>query len=405
MKDALVVSFSNNQWEGPKMNRHQIMKCISRQNMVLFVEPVLPIRESLAELRATSHLKWLSKSLVIFQFPCWLGRIFAYPLIERYFQSMRKLILRRLIAKLRAGRQLIFYFWTPDYVPYLNIFDDCIKCYHIYDDFESYYNLNVDKTGLAELRSNEIAMLMNADVAFGVTRELCNKKSTTKRVHYIPNGVEYLHFNLEDKKQMAQPYELSAIAGPRFGYIGNITPKVDIELLLEIFIKYPKWALIMVGQVHRAVAETDTFQRLDRLSNIHFMGNQNYSDLPRWLKGIDVCLMPYRLDSHAFYGYPLKMLEYFSAGKPVVSSDIPAVREYSTILRIESGVDGWCKGMKESLNENSDLKKDMRLKVAQDNTWQKRVDNIFYCLSEEMNIDQLPKQNAESPQWTAISKS
>jgi glycosyltransferase involved in cell wall biosynthesis len=66
---------------------------------------------------------------------------------------------------------------------------------------------------------------------------------------------------------------------------------------------------------------------LPRRHNIHWLGQQSYDDLPAFISGWDVCLMPFALNDATKYISPTKTLEYMACGKPSVSTSIRDVVE------------------------------------------------------------------------------
>jgi glycosyltransferase involved in cell wall biosynthesis len=79
---------------------------------------------------------------------------------------------------------------------------------------------------------------------------------------------------------------------------------------------------------------------LPRQPNIHWLGQQQYADLPAIVKGFDVCLMPFALNEATQYINPTKTLEYMAAGKPVVSTAVAdVVRNFTPIVQVARSQD------------------------------------------------------------------
>jgi len=66
------------------------------------------------------------------------------------------------------------------------------------------------------------------------------------------------------------------------------------------------------------IGEEDLLRR----PNIHYTGQRGYDDLPGYLKGADVALVPFALSDATRFLSPTKTLEYFAAEKPVVATPI-----------------------------------------------------------------------------------
>ena len=71
----------------------------------------------------------------------------------------------------------------------------------------------------------------------------------------------------------------------------------------------------------RAVVKIDP-ATLPRQPNIHYLGGKTYDQLPRYLAGWDVALMPFALNESTRFISPTKTPEYLAGGRPVVSTPI-----------------------------------------------------------------------------------
>ena len=142
---------------------------------------------------------------------------------------------------------------------------------------------------------------------------------------YFPHGVDLEHFAAAQSSQ--PPAELSNLPGSKIGFFGLIYEKLDFELLASIARRFDHSSLAMIGPMSYCPAE---FQALP---NVHFFGQQPYADLPRWLAGLDVLLLPYVDDEMIRQSSPLKLRECLASGKPTVSVDVPEVRRYQPFVR------------------------------------------------------------------------
>ncbi len=101
----------------------------------------------------------------------------------------------------------------------------------------------------------------------------------------------------------------------------------------------PDWSFVMVGPVVK-IGEED----LPRAANIHYLGGKTYEQLPTYLSGWDVALMPFAMNELTQFISPTKTPEYLAGGKPVVSSPVrDVVRTYGHLqgVHIASDADGF----------------------------------------------------------------
>src|SRR6185437_2093360 len=93
----------------------------------------------------------------------------------------------------------------------------------------------------------------------------------------------------------------------------------------------PDWSIIIVGPVVK-ISETDLPQR----PNLHYLGRKDYSELPDYLRGWDVALMPFAINEATRFISPTKTPEYLAAGCPVVSTPIvDVVRHYGELEAVK----------------------------------------------------------------------
>jgi UDP-galactopyranose mutase len=108
------------------------------------------------------------------------------------------------------------------------------------------------------------------------------------------------------------------------GFYGVIDERFDIELLDRIAEMRPDWSFVMVGPVVK-IADED----LPKRPNIHYVGSKTYEQLPSYLAGWDVALMPFAMNESTEFISPTKTPEYLAGGKPVVSTPVrDVVRHY-----------------------------------------------------------------------------
>ena len=110
------------------------------------------------------------------------------------------------------------------------------------------------------------------------------------------------------------------ITGQKIGFYGVIDERFDIDLIGEMAAARPEWNIMLIGPVVKIDPAT-----LPRHANIHYLGPKSYEELPRYLSGWDVALVPFLLNDSTKFISPTKTPEYLAAGKPVVSSAIKDV--------------------------------------------------------------------------------
>lgn len=116
---------------------------------------------------------------------------------------------------------------------------------------------------------------------------------------------------------------------PVVGLVGQLSGRIDIDLLVAV--AGLDCTLLIVGP-HQAGWEPRRFAALVSRPNVVHVGAVPATALPSYFRVIDVGLTPYRDTPFNRASFPLKTLEYLAAGRPAVSTDLPATRWLATDL-------------------------------------------------------------------------
>ena len=246
-------------------------------------------------------------------------------------QTAQKVVMQRLIAQALRQRRIEDYwiwFYTPMALPFAETLEPEGIIYDCMDE------LSLFKGAPPQLLEQETALFKAADIVFTGGRSLYNAKRTRHpNVHCFPSSVDALHFRPGSTDHPLQ----ANLPRPRLGYCGVIDERIDIELIAGIASIRPDWQIIMVGPT----AKIDP-AGLPRNENIHWLGQQSYAELPAFINGWDVCLLPFALNDATRFISPTKTLEYMACGKPSVSTAIRDVVEpYSHVVPIRADAAGF----------------------------------------------------------------
>jgi glycosyltransferase involved in cell wall biosynthesis len=199
----------------------------------------------------------------------------------------------------------------------------------IYDCMDE---LSAFKHAPRQLVQRENALFKMADLVFTGGRSIYNaKKGRHPDVHCFPSSVDAKHFSSASGDHALQ----ANLARPRVGYCGVIDERINMDLIDGLARARPEWQVVMVGPT----AKIDP-AALPRYDNVHWLGQQSYDDLPSFISGWDVCLLPFALNEATRYISPTKTLEYMACGRPSVSTAIRDVVEpYGHVVNIVDTVD------------------------------------------------------------------
>jgi glycosyltransferase involved in cell wall biosynthesis len=234
---------------------------------------------------------------------------------------------------LLAGRfdRAVHWFYSPMPAPgYLGKLDTVGVVYDCMDELANF------RFAPPDIADRERFVMSNAGVVFTGGYQLFESKSKHHdNVNFYGCGVDVEHYGKARDDATAIPPAVAATPGPRFGYFGVIDERLDYELISALADRFPEASIVMAGPL----AKVDP-DELPRQPNIHWLGQQQYADLPAIVKGFDVCLMPFALNEATQYINPTKTLEYMAAGKPVVSTAVAdVVRNFTPIVQVARSQD------------------------------------------------------------------
>jgi UDP-galactopyranose mutase len=208
----------------------------------------------------------------------------------------------------------ILWFYTP---MALSLAEDLSPRLVIYDCMDELSNFHGAPEGIVE---SERTLLRKADLVFAGGKSLYEARlGRNPDLHLFPSSVD-AHFFGQARQPMDEPASQLPIPHPRLGFFGVIDERFDRDLVAKVAKARPDWHLIFVGPI----VKIDP-QALPQAANIHYLGAAAYQDLPAYISGWDVAILPFALNAATQYISPTKVPEYLAAGRKVVSTAIPDV--------------------------------------------------------------------------------
>ncbi len=241
-------------------------------------------------------------------------------------ETMLRRLLDAMVANEKIERPVLWYY-TPMMLGFSRALAEDAAAV-VYDCMDELSNFRFAPERLRILERDLVGL---ADVVFTGGYSLYEaKRGWHANIHPFPSSVDRAHFG--QARTLAanagdEPEDQADLPGPRLGFYGVIDERMDLQLLAELADAHPDWSIVMVGPVVK-VDPAD----LPRRYNLHYLGGKSYADLPKYLAGWDVALMPFAINESTRFISPTKTPEYLAGGKPVVSTAIvDVIRHYGDL--------------------------------------------------------------------------
>ncbi len=406
-----ILCFAPGPWDDIWRNRHQIMTRLAQANRVLYIEPWPNLRPMLREWRSGRfslaevcgpRLTRVGPDLFVYRPPDWAPRAARFPLrmaTEAAYMASLRLVLRRL----RINEPILWLF-LPDMEIFVGRFDEKLVIYHMVDEYSGYYG--VSETWRGVMQSMEKQLARQADLVFVSSPTLLErKKALNECVYLIPNAVDYEAFAAVSSGDGSIPQDVARLPSPVAGYVGAINEKLDLDLLARIADSIREWSLLLVGPVRVEDAEGQrALEKLRKMPHVQLLGRRDVTDVPRYISACDVCLLPYRINEWTRNIDSLKLYEYLACGKPVVATDVPAVRRFDEVVEIATEERDFVARMNAALHLDSPLLQDRRRRVAAQNTWEQRVASISLAIEARLQGRLPPQMDVQGAQLEREAK-
>jgi UDP-galactopyranose mutase len=309
---ATLICFSHLRWNFVFQRPQHLMCRFAREMNVIFWEEPIEIGP-----RETAYLQVREAPDAA------KVRVVVPHLPQGMPEDARDAALQRLldahVASVRGP--LVAWYYTPMMLSFSRDLDPDVTVYDAMDELSKF------KFAPMHLLALEQELIDRADVVFTGGSSLYEaKKHRHDSVHCFPSSVDRAHFCKARVRQF-EPGDQEDLPRPRLGFYGVIDERFDTALLDAVAAMRPDWSFVMVGPVVK-ISEDE----LPRRHNIHYLGSKTYAQLPAYLSGWDVALMPFAMNESTQFISPTKTPEYLAGGKPVVSTPIKdVVRHYGQL--------------------------------------------------------------------------
>lgn len=188
---------------------------------------------------------------------------------------------------------------------------------------------------------------------------------------YVPHGVDF--DTIRKAANTPVPAEVGEIPGPRIGFIGGLTYRIDYDLVARIARQRPEWNFVFVGDKRTEWLDGDELG-IEDIPNVHLLGARTQAELGSYTASFDVCWIPYLWNDFNRSSYPLKAMEYLAAGKPVVTNAFESMSSLDGLVHLVAEEADHLDALDTAI-DNPDAASDehSRLAFASENAWSARA--------------------------------
>jgi len=221
--------------------------------------------------------------------------------------------------------------------------------------------------GLMEHVALSDQTLVTQQVVFDILRPRFGGK-----VSLIPDAVEIPAPTSPAHRSTAS--DLDRVPRPRLGYLGSAQQRLNRPLLTALFERHPEWHFVSFGN-----------EPVIPLPNVHAVRWHSHTEVRDLVEAFDVGFMPYDCANPlSFHCLPLKRLDYFSAGLPVVSTPILSVADLGNMVYVGGTSDELSEAIRAALAEQPD---DPRREVRKQYALAHSISNLASRLREVLPLN------------------
>jgi polysaccharide pyruvyl transferase CsaB len=241
----------------------------------------------------------------------------------------------------------------------------------IYDCMDEWENFPGIKRDILDM---ELRLVRESDLLVVTAQRLWEKWEAYERPMVLArNAVDYEFYARHYRPNTLLP----EVKHPVIGYYGAIADWFDIELLAYVAGQRPDYTFVLLG----GVFDVDVLS-LKALPNVQLLGQQPYETMPQYLYHFDVCIIPFKINPITEATDPVKLYEYFSAGKPVVSVALPELDSLRDYLYIAQDQEDFVVQLDKAVAEDDSDMMVRRRQFAEQQTWAERYQRIAAGLRE-----------------------
>lgn len=276
----------------------------------------------------------------------------------------------------------IIHLYSTDIVSKLNIVTEALDrkdkiLYEYIDEIHEDITQSVPK----DFWDKHNFIMKNEDCYIVTTADkLYNDVKQTRKKNFIlaTNGVTLNDFVIDPKEETPEIInELKTKYDKLIGYYGALAKWFDYELMNKVAIKYPNYAIVLIGLKYDDSLEKSKL--LDN-TNVYYLGKIDYKDLIKYSSKLDLLTIPFLINEITESTSPVKLFEYMATQKPILTTAMKECKKYKSV-NIANSHEEFINKIPDVLELDKDEEyKKLLMKEAKENTWKQKSENIIKLL-------------------------
>ncbi|MGQ0830567.1 MAG: glycosyltransferase [Microthrixaceae bacterium] len=240
----------------------------------------------------------------------------------------------------------------------------------VVDDNRTWYQPGTKQ--FDQLERNYAEILTRSDIVLANCEPVAaSMRSFSDSVEVVPNACELP----EGVRRGERPSELRGLRGPVVGYAGNLSDRIDLDLLRGLVEARRDWSFVFLGSTHldRSALE------LAEEPNVRFVGTRRHDDAQAIIRHFDVALIPHLDNDMTRSMNPLKAYVYCSLGVPIVSTPVANLDELAEFITIASGRDEFVTAIERAISTG---RRQPDRAALLPHSWEQRVERVLAHLDD-----------------------
>jgi glycosyltransferase involved in cell wall biosynthesis len=376
-----VICFAND-WSSDPLSKKHIMTRFARTRRVLWINSInnrrpratgKDLRRALEKLRGfRSGLQQVEENIWVLT-PLYVPfhRSSVCRSLNRWLLALQ---IRMTVRKLRL-RAPVDWVFSPTAADVAGCLGETHIVYQCVDEYSAFSD------AAQEVKEREQDLLKKSDLVIVSSEKLLeSKQKANANTHLVLHGVDFEHFVRATDPELPVAPEIAALKKPVLCFVGLIADWVDLPLMAQLAGMRPEWNVVLIGR-------TDTdISPIAGAANIHLLGPRPYRDLPRFLRGADIALLPFVQNELTYAANPLKLREYLAAGLPVVAAPLPEVKRFQPLVSLAATADEYVSAIEGILSTGAAGPSRERAEQVRHESWDNKVREL------EFHLDQLVHQ-------------